>query len=255
MTVEFDKLTTKLFRVSDLGQKAIKRLWKEILSFEVDFLKNSGKKKEDDLDQRKRPQSSQLEGLSHSEQHYLRLGNKAIIKNAVHSGHDKPFFIANFVYDKPIPRHLQERVLSADKRQQILTGISAKTRPVSKAAAVEEKVREINIEQNKRNKLMDSRSQKAHIEDIKKARLRLQAVYGEDTVQINNKEPYSIKRAESLIQYQSDKTIPKSSEDFPQPIEDVEKQYKKMKSMLATSALVGMTGKSNRMIQTTDPEP
>lgn len=254
MTVEFDKITTKLFRVSDLAQRAIKILSKEISLLEEDFLKNSNMATNEKSEMKMRPQSSHIGRLSTSEQHYIRLSNKVIIKNSLHCSDDRPNFIANYVFDKPIPQHLQQRVLSADKRQEILTGIPSKSRPVSKTQMLEAKVKEINIEQNRRNQLMDRRSQKARIEEIKRARLHLQAVYDDGRPDHSLQDSQNIKIVDSIQNYQSDKTIPLNSEDFPQPIEHVEKQYKKMKSLMATSTLVGMTGKSSRMIQTTNPE-
>ena len=240
-------MTTKQFRVSDLANKAITKLAKHLLGLEEFMLKSSERKGLQNLKNEKiiRPHSSNLERLSISEQNYIKLGDRVPIKNAVHVEEDKPSFIANYVYHKPTPQYIQDRVLSADKRQEIITGESSNNRPLSKFALVEAKVKEINVEQNKRNKLMDIRSQKEHVEEIKKAMIHAKAEYWEGPPENSKRPPSYLPRADTMERLPSEKSIQHEILDIPQPIEEVVREYKKMKSIMTPSNLMGYIPKNS----------
>lgn len=187
-----------------------------------------------------RPQTADHRNMSISEQNSMMMNPKLVIKNAVHVEEQKRPFVANYVYGKPAPDHVHQRVLSAQKRQEIITGITSDTRPLSKVALIKAKIQEINVEQNRRNWLVDRRSGNARIEDVNQAMLSVQADHGEASSVDTKRKIFQMHRTTIMDGAVGEKNHQHGISNVPQPIEEVVKEYKKMKSLMTPSKLMGI---------------
>jgi hypothetical protein len=246
--VEFSKHQTSGFRVSDIAQRALVKLERYLLDLEENSHAQDGVST-----RRKVLSSATAEACkqpsrhtSYSEQNWVKAGCRSRAKNSIHWMQDRSPFTSNYVYCRPQPKHIRDRVLSKDKRQALVLGAEWTTKQLSTVVVIDNIVKDINKEQNNRTLKFNNRKHKARIEEVRQAMT-------EQREPESNKRPLAyIPRTSSIEDLRSKKSLTEMQDGLPKPIEEVVKEHKRTLARMATAQLLGSNAKSSRIML--DPE-